>query len=297
MNTPGFDQPQSKTPDHRRGTFASGSGTPGNEAHLDASRRDVTREVADLALKKQMVRDAAQRNSEYKSAYQDILAQAITGELIGMRNFATLAGVHTDIGQMIDAVEHANIERGHAVAFQKAAERLGVTPRADVDAPYWARIRSAFLKWAERGDIIACTIIQELMLESFAISLYRSAGEGAKGELATLFAAVAGEEEAHLDHAVQMLTGEYELDPVAFTAKMKELHDDVMTVLAEMVGRRDSIDHCGLCTTSCVKESLGLVNLDIAVMRGKAINGYLRALDRVGLPGEETLQWTARLPV
>ncbi len=181
MTQPGFDQTDSKTPHHGRGTPESGSGTPVNGARLDASHRDAKQEVADLSLKKQMLRDAAQETFEYKSAYRDILAQAITGELIGMRNFATLAGVHTDVGEMIDAVEHANIERGHAVAFQRAAERLGVTPRVEVDAPYWARIRAAFLKWAERGDIMACTIIQELMLESFAISLYRAAGEGAKG--------------------------------------------------------------------------------------------------------------------
>ena len=265
METRRFDQPQREAVDQ----------LPGNEAHDDTSHLDA----------------------EYKAAFEDILAQAITGELIGMRNFATLAGVHKDVGEMIDAIEHANIERGHAVAFQRAAERLGITPRVDVEAPYWARLRAAFLKWAQRGDITACTVIQELMLESFAISLYRSAGEGAKGDLATLFAAIASEEEAHLDHAVQMLTGEYELDPIAFTAKVKAIHDDVMVVLAEMVGRRDSIAHCGLCTSSCVKDALHHVNLDITAMRGKAINSYLRALDRLGLPGDETIQWTARLPV
>jgi hypothetical protein len=39
------------------------------------------------------------------------------------------------------------------------------------------------------------------------------------------------------------------------------------------------------------------VSLDIVQLRGGALNLYLKSLDRVGLPGEETLQWIARLPV
>ena len=70
-----------------------------------------------------------------------------------------------------------------------------------------------------------------------------------------------------------------------------------MSVLAEMIAREDIRGDCELCGKTCIKPSLPEVSLDIVQLRGGALNLYLKSLDRVGLPGEETLQWIARLPV
>ena len=51
----------------------------------------------------------------------DLLSQAITGELIGMSNFASLAGAIDDVEEMMEAVEHANCERNHAEGFMALA--------------------------------------------------------------------------------------------------------------------------------------------------------------------------------
>ena len=75
------------------------------------------------------------------------------------------------------------------------------------------------------------------------------------------------------------------------------MHVDVMTVLAEMVGRQDRAGHCGLCHGSCVKSSLPRVGLDVAELRGVALRHYLKTLDEIGLPGDATLAWVAQLPV
>jgi len=218
----------------------------------------------------------APETDHYRAVFADILSQAVTGELVGMQNFASLVALCDDVDEKIEAVEHANNELSHALAFRGAA---------------------ADLKWAERRDLVACTLIQEVMLESFAVSMYQSVSEVAQGSLAQTFRSIAAEEESHLEHALQMLRDEHQRDPEAFLAKVHAIHEDVMTVLAEMVAKKDTVEHCGLCSGTCVKDSLHHVKLDVATLRGRALNFYLKALDRIGLPGERTFQWVANLPL
>lgn len=242
------------------------------------------------------VQTTTQLTEEYCSVFADILSQSVTGELIGMLNFASLSGVVDDVEEMMEAVEHADNERGHAEAFAAAAREMGVEIIVDVQAPYWNRIRQAFLKWAERRDMIACFVIQEVMLESFAVSMYEAVSEVAKGDLAALYASIADEEREHLEHAVEILQDELRNDPEGFTQKVHEIHRDVMTVLGEMVAREDLSGECGLCHGNCMKENMHHVDLSISELRGKALNFYLSSLDRIGLKGEETVMWVANLP-
>ena len=51
---------------------------------------------------------------EQFNVISDVFSQAITGELIGMSNFASLADTIDDPHEKMEAVEHANSERGHA---------------------------------------------------------------------------------------------------------------------------------------------------------------------------------------
>ncbi len=238
-----------------------------------------------------------QLTREQRSVYADILSQAVTGEVVGMQNFASLVALVETVEEKVEAVEHAESEKTHALAFQKAADDLGVDVVVDLAAPYWRRIREAFLDYVDRGDLTACLLIQELMLESFAVSIYETVADAAPAGLARVFRAIAEEEKGHLEHVIAFLEAEHLKDPAAFTRKVHEVHLAVMTVLAEMVAREDPHGHCGLCSGECVKHSLGHVHLEIGAVRGRALNFYLQTLDRLGLPGEETLQWIANLPV
>lgn len=240
---------------------------------------------------------AIELTDEYRRVFADILSQAVTGELIGMQNFASLVGLVDAVDEKIEAVEHAESEKCHALAFRRAAADLGVEVIVDVDAPYWKRIRMAFLDRVAQGDLTACILIQEIMLESFAVSTYQTVADAAHPALAKTFRAIATAEQEHLEHALEFLRDEYSRTQDEFEHKVEQVHADVMTVLAEMVSREDPQGHCGLCRTECAKKSLQNVNLDICTLRGRALNHYLQVLDRLGLPGEKTLKWVANLPV
>ena len=57
--------------------------------------------------------------------WQDILAQAVTGEMIAVLNYTSLAGICTDPNEVAEALEHAEGESGHAAAFTAEGAETG----------------------------------------------------------------------------------------------------------------------------------------------------------------------------
>ena len=87
--------------------------------------------------------------------WQDVLAQAMTGELIAAMNYISLAEMCDDPEEVADALEHAGIERGHAAAFAAEGRKIGVEVSNNVDAKHWKRLREAFLSCITERDFMA----------------------------------------------------------------------------------------------------------------------------------------------
>ena len=229
--------------------------------------------------------------------WQDVLAQAMTGELMAAMNYTSLSEICDDPAEVADALEHAAGEKGHAAAFAAEGRRIGVVVSNNVNAKHWKRLREAFLRRIAERDFVGCLIVQEIMLESFAVASYARVGKVATGSLGKTFAAIAAEEEEHIEHAMEILQSERALDPQRFDGKLYQLHLEVMTTLAEMLARDCRTGHCEVCHGSCVKPALPDVSLSAAELRGASLHQYLKTLDKLGLPGEVTLAWVAQLPV
>ena len=229
--------------------------------------------------------------------WQDILAQAVTGEQLAAMNYTSLSEICDDPADLADALEHAEGERGHAASFAAESRKMGLEVSSNVDALHWRRLREAFLGCIRERDLTGCLIVQEIMLESFAVASYGRVGKVAPGSLGKTFARIAAEEEEHVDHAMAILRAERALDPERFDHKVYRLHLEVMTTLAKMLAKECKDGHCEVCHASCVKPSLVDVRLSAAELRGASLEQYLKALDMLGLPGEVTLAWVAQLPV
>jgi fatty aldehyde decarbonylase len=229
--------------------------------------------------------------------WQDVLAQAVTGELVAAMNYAALAGICDDPEEAEEAREHSAIERSHAVAFAAVGRKIGVDVVDNVDGKHWKRLREAFMRCVEERDTIGCLIVQEIMLESFALASYTRVAIVAPGSLGKVFGAIAADEQEHADHAMAILKAEREANPERFDDKLHRLHLEVMTTLAAMLTKECKDGHCEVCQSSCVKPSLIEVNLSAALLRGASLQQYLKTLDALGLPGEVTLAWIAQLPV
>jgi fatty aldehyde decarbonylase len=229
--------------------------------------------------------------------WQDILAQALTGELLAAMNYASLSEICDDPEEVADALEHSQGERGHAAAFAAEGRKIGVDVANNVGAKHWKRLREAFLRCIAGRDFIGCLIVQEIMLESFAVASYSRVGKVAPGSMGETFARIAAEEEEHIGHAMSILRSERARDAQRFDEKVYRLHLDVMTTLAQMLAKECKDGHCEVCHASCVKPSLFDVSLSAAELRGASLQQYLKTLDMLGIPGEVTLAWVSQLPV
>jgi fatty aldehyde decarbonylase len=229
--------------------------------------------------------------------WQDILAQAMTGEILAAMNYVSLSEICDDPAEVADALEHAQGERGHATAFAAEGRKIGVDVTNNADAKHWKRLRQTFLRCIAERDFIACLIVQEIMLESFAVASYARVGKVAPGSLGKTFARIAAEEEDHVDHAMSILRAERARDAQRFDDKVYRLHLDVMTTLAQMLAKECKDGHCEVCHATCVKPQLFDVSLSAAELRGASLQQYLKTLDMLGIPGEVTLSWVTQLPV
>jgi fatty aldehyde decarbonylase len=240
---------------------------------------------------------SAQTTFENPAIWQDVLAQAVTGEMLAAMNYSALAEVCDDPEEKAEALEHAASERGHAAAFAVEGRKIGVDVSSNVGSLHWKRLRAAFQGCVDARDFIGCLIVQEIMLESFAVASYARVGKVGPGSLGRTFAAIAAEEAEHVDHAMAILRAERALDAQRFDDKVHRLHLEVMTTLAKMLAKDCRDGHCEVCHSSCVKPSLPDISLSAAELRGASLEQYLKTLDALGLPGEMTLQWVAQLPV
>ncbi|MFI5152925.1 MAG: long-chain fatty aldehyde decarbonylase [Chitinophagales bacterium] len=244
----------------------------------------------------QLIETKNELDTEQMAVVKDILSQAISGELIGMSNFASLAGMIDDIHEKMEAVEHAHCERGHAEGFMNISRQFDIVPEINVEGHYWKRVRDSFLKYAKQKDLIACLIIQEVMLECFAVSMYHDIGHALNNEIGDLFRAISDEEKEHIEHSIHLLQSELNSDPEAFVQKVEIIHWDCMTILAEWTAGDHVHCRCGVCADQCVKESLHMIGLTLSSLRGNALNLYLKTLDRIGLPPQKSLEWVINLP-
>ncbi len=235
-------------------------------------------------------------NPTSKKVVKDILSQAINGELIGMSNFSSLVETVEDYAEKMEAAEHADSERSHAERFIKIARKNNIDPIVNLEGVYWKTLRSRFLKYAAEKDFIACLIIQEVMLESFAVSMYKDTGEAIGGEIGKLLSHTSEEEKEHLSHSIEILQKELALDPEKFISKFERVHYDCMTILAEWSATSDPRGHCGICDGECMKQDLNSIGLDIQHLRANAFNLYIKSMDEIGLPTELSTVWMVNLP-
>jgi fatty aldehyde decarbonylase len=226
----------------------------------------------------------------------DVFSQAITGELIGMSNFASLAETIDDSHEKMEAVEHANSERMHAECFLAYSNKMKLDININMHGEYWGNVRKIFLDYAHKKDFTSCLIIQEVMLESFAVSMYTDVGHALGGEAGRIFLKIAEEEKEHLEHSSDILRAALKENPEKFINQFEELHFSCMKILAEFTATTDLRGHCGVCRGQCMKESLHHISLDTVTLRGNALALYAQAMDNIGIPGEKSIVWIACLP-
>jgi fatty aldehyde decarbonylase len=145
--------------------------------------------------------------------------------------------------------------------------------------PQWANVRAHFHEAAKKKNLAGCLIIQDLMVESLAIGLYKLFSSASNGDFETnrIAANLLKDELEHLDLGVKRIQVLMEKDSEAVHDSLTWAHHRVMPNLFEMVYQ--SCDF--LCKTQdldCDTVDKGNVAIDLNALKVASLEHYVDML-------------------
>jgi fatty aldehyde decarbonylase len=233
----------------------------------------------------------------YPLVYRDVIAHSVTGEAIGIEHYSRMIPLGRSIDERLDLLEDAYHEKLHLLGMREIAEKLDVPVKSDIDGFYWRQIREAFRERADAGDLLGCYVMQDIILETFAVILYDAVLPGSDPFAAERVRMIADEERQHLAHGIEALRAICEQDLEGMRERVEFANQRVARVLAEWTGPDECGPHCGVCNTTCAKLDLNLLGVDMRAVQARFVTDYGRALREIGMPPADVTRWLARLPV
>lgn len=223
------------------------------------------------------------RSPDYLRLLSYVTSNARQGEIMAVDHYAQMVLLIDDPIEKRETVKQAHEECKHIVLLEKLAVDIGFPIDADVVQPAWRDIRAHFDKAAQRKDLAACLIIQDLMVESLAIAMYKTFAGAANGDPETARVAnkLLADELEHLDVGVRRIQALMAKDADAVHDSLAFAHHRVMPAMFEMVH--------GACDWICAKNGLdcdavdkGAVTIDLDMLKVEAFEHYVNMLFESG---------------
>jgi fatty aldehyde decarbonylase len=234
----------------------------------------------------------------YLPLHQVIVSLAITGELVGIENYARMILLAAEPEARLAMLEDAWHERHHVRAWQEIAARLGVEVKTTPDDAYWGRVRSAFRERADAGDLLGCYVIQDIVIESYAAVLYAAIEPGLERFIADRIATIAEDERNHLARGAATLGAAYREDAARAAEAVEFANERVARVFCEWVQPSDCEPICGVCGAvggQCAKQDLTLIDVNMPKVQAEFSALYGRVLRDAGFAPASVTRWLARL--
>lgn len=226
-----------------------------------------------------------ERRPEYNHLISFIVSNAIAGELVATNNYSEMVPIVPDVESKLHFLREAQEEAGHVKLLAALCKRLGVPVATQIVEPEWHNVRRSFSEAAAKGNLAACIIMQDLMLETMAVVLYRTlAGlDQAKTDAETRKVAtfLYNEEQEHLTWGSDKIrelaqTSQSEVNDALIWA-----HHRTMPELFHLV--RDGCDSlCGVLGVECGTFHIEELQTDLETVRLNALDAYIETLDRAG---------------
>jgi fatty aldehyde decarbonylase len=230
--------------------------------------------------------------------YRTLLSHIVTGESVGIEHYSRMVPLARTMQERIDLVDAAHDERGHLVSILGAANSLGIATEWAAEDAYWGAVRRTFKEAADAGDLLACYVIQDVVLEAFAVTLYEAIQHGLDATVASRVAAIAADERQHLGHGIAALRSQVDGDGAELLPRVEAANESVARVLAEWLRAGDCAIACGVCAKtrgSCFKDDLALLGVDVGRTRARFLSLYGASLRGLGFTAAAVTRWIARL--
>jgi fatty aldehyde decarbonylase len=228
---------------------------------------------------------AHERGEKYNHLISFIVSNAVAGELVASDNYSEMATIVPDADTKLHFLTEAREEAGHAKALMALCKRLNIPVADRIVEPEWINVRKNFSEAVGRRDLATCIIIQDLMLETMAVVLYRTlAGlDEAKTDSETTKVALAlvEDESEHLDWGSDRIKEMARESPERINEALAWAHHRTMPELFHLI--RDGCDTlCSVLGVECGTFHIEEISTDLETVRINALDAYIETLDRAG---------------
>jgi fatty aldehyde decarbonylase len=234
------------------------------------------------------------RSDGYLKLLSFVVSNARKGEIMAIENYSEMVPLMADTESKIETVNQAKEECKHILLLERLADYIGFPIDESMVEPQWEDVRRHFHESARKKNLAACLIIQDLMVESLAIGLYKVFASTANGDAETQRIAdnLLQDELDHLEIGVRRIQTLMEKDSDAVHDALVWSHHKVMPFLFDMVHQS--------CNFLCVNKDLdcdivdkGNVYIDLDLLKIASLEHYVAMLDRANFDLKITNQLIA----
>jgi fatty aldehyde decarbonylase len=234
---------------------------------------------------------APARGEKYNHLISFIVSNAVAGELVATNNYSQMVSIVPDVETKLYLLHEAEEEAGHAKVLTSLCKRLKIPVADRIVEPEWHNIRKSFSTAVAKGDLASCIIMQDLMLETMAVVLYRTlAGlDEAKTDSETTKVALAlvNDETEHLDWGSSKIKEMAAESAEQVNDALVWAHHRTMPELFHLI--RDGCDTlCSVLGVECGTFHIEEISTDLETVRLHALDAYIETLDRAGFDPKVT---------
>ncbi|HKK04794.1 MAG TPA: ferritin-like domain-containing protein [Gammaproteobacteria bacterium] len=217
--------------------------------------------------------------------YYDLLAyvvsNAMAGEIMAVDNYAEMALMFGDTDEKNDTIKQAYEEAKHIQVLHKLTRRLNIPSKKRIVEPQWLNVRKHFSEAAKRGDLAGCLAIQDLLVETMAITLYRTLTRNTDPETSRIADNILRDEIAHRQIGYDRFKGLLDEDDTAAHESLVWAHRSVISDLFSMISYKCH-SLCGELEVECSTLGLDSLETDLESVRMEALEVYMETLDQCG---------------
>jgi fatty aldehyde decarbonylase len=254
------------------------------EETLDSTNVREAQAVNDAAVGVNAFRQAG-RGDKYYHLISYIVSNTIAGEYIATDNYSEEVHLFPDLETKSYLLHQAEEEARHAKTLVALCKRLNIPVVDRPVEPQWLSVRNAFATAVQKRDVISCVIIQDIMIETMAVVLYRTLSgleeADTDPETRRVAAAILKDELEHLDWGRDWIRERLKRDEAAVHASLVWSHNQVMPQLFGLI--RNGCDFlCGEIGVECGTFGVDEIKTDLDTLRLTALDHYIESLDRCG---------------
>jgi fatty aldehyde decarbonylase len=246
----------------------------------------------------QQVNDSTSNRYGKDQRYYDLLSyiasNAIAGEIMAVENYSEMVPLIATTTEKIETVSQANDEAKHIQMLSKLGKRLSFKVKQKIVEPPWLNIRKHFSSAVDKNDLAACLIIQDLMVESMAIMLYKMLSRDTDPDTTKISDTILRDELDHLNIGINRIKDLLDKDDESVHDSLVWAHHRVMPELFSMIST-SCHSLCDVLDIECGGIGLDSLNSDIEQVKLEALEHYIETLDRTGFDTKVTVPLIASM--